>query len=73
MWGYLKEKVFLNKLHTVYDLKLNIEDGIKSISPEILSDVMQSVLDRANQCKTEKGRHLKNIIFKNEDILYRVL
>ena len=65
LWGYLKEKGFLNKPDTINDLKRNIDDEMRSISPEILSNVMRSVLDRANQCETENGKHLKNIVFKN--------
>ena len=65
LWGYLKERVYRNKPRTINDLKRNIEDQIRDISPEMLSNVMQSVLDRATQCETENGGHLKNIIFKN--------
>ena len=65
LWGYLKERVYRNKPRTINDLKRNIEDQIRDISPEMFSNVMQSVLDRATQCKTENDGHLKNIILKN--------
>ena len=65
LWGYLKEKVFVNKPQTINDLKRNIEDQIRAISLKMLSNVMQSVLDRAIQCETKNGGHLKDIIFKN--------
>ena len=57
LWGYLKEKVFVNKPQSINDLKRNIEDQIRAISPEMLSNVKQSELDRAIQCETENGGH----------------
>ena len=60
LWGYLKEKVFVNKPQTINDLKRNIVDQIRAISPEMLSNVMQSVLDGAIQCETEDGGHLRH-------------
>ena len=64
LWGYLKERVYRNKPRTINDLKRNIEDQIRDISPEMLSNVMQSVLDRATQCETENGGHLKTLFLK---------
>ena len=57
--------MFLNKPHTINDLKRIIEDEIKAISPEIFSNEMQNVLNKANQCETENDEHLKNVIFKD--------
>ena len=60
LWGYLKEKVFVNKPQTINYLKRNIEDQIRAISLEMLSNVMQSVLDGTIQCETENGGHLRH-------------
>ena len=65
LWGYLKEKVYKNKPATIEVLKQNIQAEIRDINPETLNSVMESVLERARQCETENGGHLKNIIFHN--------
>ena len=46
-------------------LKNNIEEEIRAISPEILSDMLDIVLQRAQECENENGGHLSNIIFHN--------
>ena len=56
--------MYRNKPRTINDLKCNIEDQIRDISPEMLSNVMQSVLDRATQCETKNGGHLKTLFLK---------
>ena len=50
----------MNKPQTINDIKRNIKDQIRAISPEMLSNVMQSVLDGAIQCETENGGHLRH-------------
>ena len=63
LWGYLKEQVYANKLATINALKNNIEEEIRAISPETLSDVLDNALQRAQECENENGGHLSNIIF----------
>ena len=41
LWGYLKEKVFVNKLQSSMELKENIT---REISPETLEKVMAEVI-----------------------------
>ena len=65
LWGYLKERVYANKPATINALKNNIEEEIRAISPETLSDVLDNALQRAQECENENGGHLSNIIFHN--------
>lgn len=62
LWGYLKEKVYVNKPQTIPQLKNNIRDEIRAITPEILRKVMENVLERARICEAANGHHLRDII-----------
>ena len=65
LWVYLKERVYANKPATINALKNNIEEEIRAISPETLSNVLDNALQRAQECENENGAHLSNIIFHN--------
>ena len=47
LWGYLKERVYVNKSQTIEQLKHNIEAEIRAIEPETLRAVMQNACLRA--------------------------
>lgn len=65
LWGYLKERVYVNKPETMQELKENIRHEIRELNrnPEILQSVVRNVLERAQLCEAENGHHLKDIIF----------
>lgn len=42
-WGMLKGKIDLNKLHTVEDLKKNIQREIDATSPDMLVDAFRNM------------------------------
>ena len=65
LWGYLKERVYVNKPRTIPELKDNIRREIQELEPVILRKVMENALTRARICEAENGGHLKDIIFKN--------
>ena len=60
LWGYLKEKVFVNKLQSLIELKKNIT---REIRPETLGKVMAEVIKRAQTCEAENERHMQDVIF----------
>lgn len=64
LWGYLKEKVYVNKPRTLQELKNNIRDEIAAITPETLNNVMKNVIKRAHFCQQAGGGHLANLIFQ---------
>ena len=47
LWGYLKEKVLVNKPHFSIEQKENITREIREIRPETLEKVMAEVITRA--------------------------
>lgn len=63
LWGYLKERVYVNKPATIEQLKDNIRAEIRELQPAILRKVMDNALKRATLCETANGGHLKDIIF----------
>lgn len=63
LWGYLKERVYVNKPQTLQHLKNNIEAEIRALGRDILRGVMENTLQRALLCEAENGRHLSDIIF----------
>lgn len=63
LWGFLKSKVYVNSPQTLEQLKENIRQEIANITPEILKNVMQNAIKRAQMCINENGRHLLDIIF----------
>ncbi|KOC59803.1 hypothetical protein WH47_10771 [Habropoda laboriosa] len=68
LWGYLKDKVYVNKPRTIEQLKENIRAEIRELMPDTLTKVMANVLKRAQLCDTENGGHLCNIVFHWSDI-----
>ena len=64
LWRYLKGKVYINMHNTLHELKNNIIDEIKRITPNILEKVMENTVCRIHLCLNNNGEHLKDIIFK---------
>jgi len=65
LWGYLKEKVYINKPQTLQKLKENIRNEVRELNRNrvILHSVMDNVLERAQICEAENGNHLNDVIF----------
>ena len=63
LWGYLKERVYVNKPETLEQLKENINKEIREVRSETLEGVMVHVLERARACEGENGQHLNDVIF----------
>ena len=53
LWGYQKERVYINKPHTIQQL-----EGCS----QLLSAVMENAVERARLCEAENGGHLSCII-----------
>ena len=71
---YLKEKVYINRPRTLEDLKMNICQEIRNITPDILRKVMEFVTKRMGMCINTNSKHLNNIIlkYKLHHILFRL-
>lgn len=63
LWGYLKDRVYINKPKIIHDLKDNIQVEIRKLRPEILRTTMESALKRACICEQQNGCHLTDVVF----------
>ncbi len=64
LWGYLKQRVYVNKPRTLDQLRTNIETEIANISPAILQKVFKNFEKRLENCIECNGHHLNDVIFK---------
>lgn len=63
LWGYLKDRVYINNPQTLRELKDNIQAEIAKITLVTLQKVLENAMKRANECLKCNGGHLNNIIF----------
>ncbi|CAI6356266.1 unnamed protein product [Macrosiphum euphorbiae] len=64
LWGYLKSKVYINKLRTIDDLKNSIRQEIEAVPNEMLETAVRNFQERIQICINQEGRHLQDIIFR---------
>lgn len=64
LWGYLKEKVFKSRPHTLPELRERITEEVNAIPRDMCRRAVQNFRERLHQCLEADGRHLKDIIFK---------
>ena len=65
LWGYIKDKLNVNKPRTIQELKANIRQEILSLQPPKLRTVMENSLERARLSEAENGGYLRDIIVRN--------
>lgn len=63
LWGYLKNKVYMEKPSTLNELKGAIKREICSIPRNMLEKVMANFAHRVDECIENEGRHLTNVVF----------
>ena len=66
LWGYLKDKVFRSRPHTLAELKERITDEVNAIPRDMCARAARNFWDRLQQCIDANGRHLQDIIFKTK-------
>jgi len=64
LWGYLKEKVFKHRPHTLEKLKDRIREEIGAIPVEMCQNSAENFRNRFHQCIAAGGHHLSDVIFK---------
>lgn len=64
LWGYLKEKVFKHRPHTLEELKNRIIEETSAIPLEMCRKAAQNFRNRLHQCIAAEGRHLAEVVFK---------
>jgi hypothetical protein len=58
LWGYLKERVYVNKPRTLEQLKENTRAEIQARESQTLTNVMNNATERARICEAVNGAHL---------------
>ena len=62
LWGYLKSKVHNDRPRTLEDLKINIINACKSVTPEMLTNVREAWEMRIKHCITADGEQFEHMI-----------
>ena len=65
LWGYVKDRVYADKLSTLKHLKINIRQVMAEIPINMCQKLVENYLKRINNaCKTSRGcKSMKNRIF----------
>lgn len=63
LWGYLKEKVYVDKPATIQELKDEIIRHINGIEPPLCLRVIENLDHRMEVCRRGRGAHLADILF----------
>jgi hypothetical protein len=64
LWDYLKSKVYTHRPENLQALKVAIRREIAANPPAITERVMRAFRNRLEECITNDGHHLGDIIFK---------
>ena len=62
--GYLKSKVYINRLRSIEQIKDAIRQEITAIPHEMTRQVIDNFGERLRQCVDNNGSHLIDLIFK---------
>ena len=64
LWGFLKEKIFINKPQSLDDVKQVIETEIQKITPAALEAVFDNMVKRINLCRdiAVSGGHFQQLL-----------
>jgi hypothetical protein len=55
------------------DLKQNVREEVAAISPNMLQRVMQNFQKRVGECVDRKGHHLTDTIFREVNVVIKML
>jgi len=64
LWGYLKERVFRDRPHTVEQLKTKIRAEIATIPVDMCRRATEAFRNRLQECVIAGGHHLRDVIFR---------
>jgi hypothetical protein len=65
LWGFVKCRVYANKLQTNPELKAEIQCVIGEIELQLCGNVIKNFVKRARVCQQSCGEHLSDIVFHN--------
>ena len=64
MWGYAKDRVYVDKPLTLKHLKSNFRQVMTEIPPNMCQKVIENYLKKINACNTWSGGHLNDVVFQ---------
>ena len=62
LWGYLKDRVYVNSPRTIPELKKEIANKIRAISHVQVNNVMDCFVKRIRACHQRGGAHIEHIL-----------
>jgi len=62
LWGYIKSIVYKTKLLDLADLRRQITLAIRSVTPEMLSNVRRNFYLRLGYCQVVRGEHFEHLL-----------
>lgn len=65
LWGYIKDRVYVNKPTTREDMKDRIREVCRTVTPLMLSDVRHNIQKRINMCIQQEGRLFEHLLRRN--------
>ena len=63
LWGYAKDRVYIDSPQILDHLKDNIRAVIGEIQPAMCRKVIENYLFRIDVCETAPGDHLDDVVF----------
>ncbi len=62
LWGFLKDRVYMNTPQTLEDLRRNTTAEIDHITPNMLKKVHANMVKRARVCIAADGKHFEHLL-----------
>ena len=62
LWGYIKDRVYLNKPRNIPELKAEVCRIIKSIHVDMCSSVINNFAVRVRECLVRGGTHIEHVL-----------
>ena len=62
LWGVLKNQVYSDKSETLNDLKENIINVLKDITPEMCKKVTESIIKQCHHCIANNGLQFEHLL-----------
>jgi hypothetical protein len=64
LWGFLKEKIFLNKLQTVMELRVLIIQACKEITEDMCHQVINDITVHVEEDSEHNSGHVEHLIHR---------
>jgi Helix-turn-helix domain (DUF4817) len=62
LWGYVKDRVYVNKPRTIAQLKDAVSDVVRGISPDVCRNVVDNFTVRVRECSARNGAHVEHVL-----------